>query len=97
MCWIYLFIITLSHELKVNIFWVGAANHDKELCDAEGHVSKTAMDNGVYGRKFKFHSGEEHVITAAKFCNEYLNGSNRKRKRKYQAILDDDVPHTKCS
>ena len=99
LCVGFMFLISeLSMELKVDIFWdFGAPNHNKDECDAEGHVSKTGMDDGVESKQCIFSLDEEPVITAANFCNEYLNGDNKRRKRKYNAILDDDVSHASCS
>ena len=98
MCWIYVLISILSYDLKLDMFWdFGASNHNKDDCDSEGHVSKTGMDDGVESKLCTFTPDEEHVITAARFCNEYLNGENRRRKREYYAVLDDDILHSSCS
>ena len=41
----------LSHEKDITIMWDnGAANHNKDICDAEGHVDKSAMRRGVMGK-----------------------------------------------
>ena len=88
----------LSYELRLNMFWhYGAANHNKDLCDADGHVSKTGMDDGVVSKALQFHPGEEPVVTAARFCNDYLNGPDRKIQREYHAVLDGNVSHAKCA
>ena len=77
--------------------WKNSASHGKDLCDAEGHVPKTCKDDGVWEKRLKFNPGEEEpVVTAANFCNEYLNAQGCKITRQFIAVLDDDVPHVKC-
>ena len=99
LCRGFMFLITgLSHEIKTNVFWdFGAPNHNKDLCDSEGAVSKRAMDVGAEGKELIFHSGEEYVVTAARFCNEHLNSPNKKTQRVYIHVLDDDISHIKCN
>ena len=50
--------------------YFGAANHNKDLCDSEGSVSKRSMDDGAEQKDLIFHTGEDFVVTAAKFCNQ---------------------------
>ena len=99
LCVGFTFLISiLSHDLRMNMFWhFGASNHNKDDCDAEGHVSKTAMDDEVEAKQCVFTTEEEPVITAARFCNEYLNGNDRRRKREYHAVLDNDISHATCA
>ena len=91
-------LVELSHEIKTNVSWnFGGANYNKDLSDSEGSVSKTCVDNKVESRDLIFGPGEDFVVTAAKFCNDYLNGSIRKRQRIYIHVLDDDISHAKCN
>lgn len=99
LCRGFMYLITqLSQEIKTNIFWdFGAASHNKDLCDSEGSVSKRAMDDGVEEKELIFHSGEDFVVTAARFCNKYLNSPNRKTQRVFIHVLDDNISHIKCN
>ena len=85
LCRGFIFLIAgLSDEIKTNVFWdFGGANHNKDLCDSEGAVSKRCMDDNAESRDLVFRPEEDFVVTAARFCNEYLNSPNRKMQHMY--------------
>ena len=70
----------------------GAANHNKDICDAEGHTNKSALRRGVAAKKLVYEQDKPHVVTAAEFCKGYFKGG--KRKREFIPVLDK-VKHPK--
>ena len=83
----------LSEKHDLNMFWeMGPANHNKDICDAEGHTDKSAMDRGVVAGKLLYTADKPHVVTAAEYCTEYFSGM--KRKREFIPALDK-ITHIK--
>ena len=83
----------ISYERDITIMWdTGEANHNKDICDAEGHTDKSALRRGVTAKKLLYEQGKEHVVTAAEYCAKYFSG--RKRKREFIPVLDK-VNHPK--
>ena len=64
----------------------GAANHNKDICDAEGHTDKAALRRGVSSKQLVYQQDKPHVETAAEYCKEYFSG--KKRKREFIPVLD---------
>ena len=87
----------LGHKLDLMLFWdFGAPNHNKDLCDAEGHVMKTGMDNGTDAKVLRYGSSEEYCITAANYCREHLSTPRNPNHTREFIVHTEEIQHMRC-
>ena len=87
----------LSDQLQLKLFWeFGAANHNKDFCDGEGHVMKTGMDQATTSKKLQYNAKEEYVITAANFCTKHYSSPSSTHTREFIPVTDQ-IKHMTCA